>query len=260
MTNVRTEVEGPPWAPTEDDLPSSDGRNLESERQGVQIGLLARAAKLYYQDREDVYVGADMVIYFSLAEEKTHDFRGPDVFVVTGTKKREHKSWVVWQEGKGPDVIIEVLSDSTRRRDMTVKKEVYATRLRAPEYFWYDPFTGERAGFILHGGEYVPIEPDQFDGLPSRILGLTLVRWHGVAEDIEATWLRWAAADGTLLPTPEEAERERAEAERARAEAERERAERAEQEAAAQRQRIAELEARLARYEPRTGEDPAGSA
>jgi hypothetical protein len=174
---------------------------------------------------------------------------------------------VVWQEGKGPDVIIEILSDSTRRRDMTVKKEVYATRLRAPEYFWYDPFTGERAGFILHGGEYVPIEPDQFDGLPSRILGLTLVRWRGVAEDIEATWLRWAAADGTLLPTPEEAEgaraeaeQGRAEAERARADAERERAERAEEEAAAPQRRIAELEARLARYEQRSSEEPAGGA
>lgn len=253
MTDVDTEVVGPPWAPTEDDLPDSDGRNLESERQGVQIGLLARAAKLYYQSREDVYVGADMIVYFSLAEEKTHDFRGPDVFVVTSTTKRERKSWVVWQEGKGPDVIVEVLSDSTRRTDMTIKKEVYATRLRAPEYFWYDPHSGERAGFILHGGEYVPIEPDQFDGLPSRILGLTLVRWHGVAEDIEATWLRWAAGDGTLLPTPEEAERTRADAERVRAE-------RAEQEAAAQQRRIAELEARLARYEQRLDEEPAGGA
>jgi hypothetical protein len=119
-------------------------------------------------------------------------------------------------------------------------------RLARPEYFWYDPFSGERAGFILHGAEYVPIEPDQFDGLPSRILGLTLVRWRGVAEDIAATWLRWAAADGTPLPTPDEAERARAE--------------RAEQDAAEQRRPIAELEARLARYEQGHGEEPPGDA
>ncbi|MDQ4100319.1 MAG: Uma2 family endonuclease, partial [Chloroflexota bacterium] len=67
----------------------------------------------------------------------------------------------------------------------------------------------------------------------SRILGLTLVRWSGVAEGIEATWLRWATADGKLLPTPEEAERERAE----RAE-----------------HRVAELEERLAALEQQVRE------
>lgn len=249
MATVRFEVEGPGWAPTEDDLPYSDGRKVESERQAVQIGLLAQAAKWHFRSRDDVYVGADMFIYFSLAEDTTEDFRGPDLFVVTGTTKRERKSWLTWQEGKGPEVVIEILSESTRRADMTVKKEVYATRLRAPEYFWYDPFTGERAGFILHGGAYVPIEPDQYDGLPAQTIGLTLVRWRGVAEGREATWLRWATPDGVLLPTPEEAEHERAEAER-------ERAERAEQEVNEQQRRIAELEARLSRYEQRFGTDP----
>jgi hypothetical protein len=117
---------------------------------------------------------------------------------------------VTWPEGKGPDVVIEILSESTRRTDMTAKKDVYASRLHMPEYFWYDPFTGERAGFNIHGAEYVPIAPDEHDGLPSRILGLTLVRWPGVAEGVEAAWLRWATADGLLLPTPEEAERARA--------------------------------------------------
>jgi hypothetical protein len=62
MTNVRLETGGRPWAPTEDDLPDSDGRKSESERQGVQIGLLARAAKWHFQYRDDVYVGADMIV------------------------------------------------------------------------------------------------------------------------------------------------------------------------------------------------------
>jgi hypothetical protein len=93
------------------------------------------------------------------------------------------------------------------------------------------------------------MEPDARDGLPSRQTGLTLIRWHGIVEDIEATWLRWATPDGVLIPTAEEAEqsqRQRAEAERTRAESERERAERAEQS-------VAELEARLARYQRRFG-------
>jgi Uma2 family endonuclease len=245
MTNVRAETEMPPWAPTEDDLPDSDGIPLDNERQAVQINLLAQPAKRHFADRPDVYVGANMFVYFSPHQVMTEDFRGPDVFVVTGTTKRERKSWVTWQEGKGPDVVIEILSDSTQRTDRTLKKEIYATRLRVPEYFWYEPFTGERAGFILHGSEYLPLEPDANDGLPSRQTGLILVRWHGIVEDIEATWLRWATADGVLIPTADEAEQ----SQRQRANAERTRAERAEQ-------AVAELEARLAQLEQRRGTEP----
>lgn len=98
---------------------------------------------------------------------------------------------------------------------------------------------------MLHGGVYQPVVPDEHDGLPSRVLGLTLVRWQGVYEGVEALWLRWATPDGTVLPTPQETtDAARAEAERtvqavadARAEAERERALRREMEA-----RITELE------------------
>ncbi len=58
-------------------------------------------------------------------------------------------------------------------------------------------------------------------------IGVTL--WSGVYEGVAATWLRWCAEDGTLIPTGAERaeqERERAEQERERAEQERERAER----------------------------------
>lgn len=252
MTNLRTEVEPPPPAPTEEDLPDSDGMPMDNERQGVQISLLAGAAKRYFAERDDVYVGANMFVYFSPDQQTTHEFRGPDLFVVTGTVRRERRSWVTWQEGKGPDVVVEILSPSTRRTDMTVKRAIYAVHLRVPEYFWYDPFTGERAGFILYGSDYLPVEPDAHDGLPSRQLGLTLVRWYGMVEGIEATWLRWAGVEGVLIPTPEEAERERAEAER-------QRAEEAERLAVEQQRRIAELEARLGRYEQRYGANPDGS-
>jgi hypothetical protein len=43
------------------------------------------------------------------------------------------------------------------------------------------------------------------------VLGLTLVRWQGVHEGVEATWLRWATPGGTVIPTPWElADQERA--------------------------------------------------
>jgi len=225
-----------PWPPTEDDLPSSDGMPMETWRHVLQMYLLIDALLHAWRDRTDVFVGGNMFVYFSPDQVLTEDFRGPDVFVVLGVPRRSRKSWVVWQEGKAPDVVIELLSDTTRNRDRTEKKQIYQDKLRVPEYFWFDPWTGEFAGFALREGVYEPIAPEAEGSIPSRVLGLKLVRWEGEWRREEAVWLRWATPDGVLLPT----EQETAEQERVRAED-------------AQR-RIAELESRLAQYEHRADE------
>ncbi len=242
MTIIHSGIDGPPGTPTEDDLPYSDGMPLETERHVHQMNLLAETARRHFAGREDIYVGRDMFVYFSPTQQMTHDFRGPDVFVVTGTVRRERKSWVTWNEQKAPDVVIELLSDSTAHTDRTVKRDIYATRLRVPVYVWYHPFTGEREGFILHCGEYQRIEPDAADRLHVPLLDLCLVRWTGEINDVTATWLRWATPDGTLILTAAEAEAVAAQAaavERERADIERERAE--------------ALAAELARYRERFG-------
>ncbi|MGH2588846.1 MAG: Uma2 family endonuclease [Dehalococcoidia bacterium] len=243
-----------PWPPTEDDLPSSDGMPMETHRHVLQMTLLMDVLMVLWADRTDVFVGGNMFVYFSPDQLLTQDFRGPDVFVVFGgVEARERKSWIVWQEGgRGPDVVIELLSESTAQRDKTEKKRIYQDRLRVPEYFWYDPFSAELVGFALLDGEYQPITPDAAGRLPCGPLDLTLRRWNGTYGGVEATWLRWATADGSLLPTAAElaAEQERrAEDEQRRADEERQRADRAEQ-------RIAELEARLARIEAQLGGSP----
>lgn len=44
--------------------------------------------------------------------------------MVLGVPKRERRSWVVWEEeSKMPDVIIELLSDSTRKIDKWEKRK-----------------------------------------------------------------------------------------------------------------------------------------
>ena len=241
------------WPPTEDELPYSDGMPMESERHLQQMNLLIETLRLHWADRQDFYAGGNMFIYFSLDQVKNQDFRGPDVFVVLGVPKREHKSWVVWQEGKGPDVVVELLSESTAGIDKGEKKQVYQDRLRVPEYYWYDPFSAELAGFMIQVGEYVPLEPDAGGRLVSPTLGLALTVWHGVHHDIDAPWLRWVTLEGELLPTAAEVaerERARAEQERARAEQERERAEQERVRAEQAERRIAELEALLRRDRP----------
>ena len=124
MTTVRTVIDPeaqPLYAPGEDELTCSDGKQSDSECQGIQINLLASPARLYFAGRDDVYRGANMIVYFSLEQDTTRDCRGSDLFVVTGTVKRERTSWVTWREGKRPDVVI-ILSESTRQVDKTVRK------------------------------------------------------------------------------------------------------------------------------------------
>jgi Uma2 family endonuclease len=233
----------------EDELPSSDGMPMETERHVLQMYLLTESLRLAWADRSDVFIGGNMFVYFSPDQVRTADFRGPDVFVAQGVERRERKSWVVWQEGKAPDLVIELLSESTARQDKTTKKRIYQDTLRVPEYVWYDPFSSELAGFALVQGVYEEIPPDERGGVSCIGLGLTLVRWKGAYGGVDATWLRWATPDGTLLPTPDEStqlERVRAEQERLRAEQERLRAEEARLRAEQERERADEAERRNA--------------
>jgi hypothetical protein len=171
-----------------------------------------------------------MFVYFSTAQLKNQDFKGPDFFAVLGVPKGERKSWVTWEEGKAPDVVIELLSESTTQIDKTEKKKIYQDKLRVPEYFWYDPFNPEDfAEFVLVDGLYEPRQPNEKGWLISGRLGLALVRWQGKYRGVTTVWIRWATLDGILLPTPRELAEEaqqKAEAAQQKAEAAEEKAER----------------------------------
>jgi Uma2 family endonuclease len=200
--------------PTQDDLPCDDGIPMETERHKHQSDLLINALWERLK-QQNAYVGGNMFVYFSLEQVRNQDFRGPDVFVVLDVPRKERKSWVIWEEGKGPDIVIELLSESTLSRDKTEKKRIYQSQMRVPEYFWYDPFNPEDCeGFRLQGSVYQPLEPDEQNRLISQQLELALVKWSGSYREINTVWLRWATLEGELLPTTEEiAEQQRQRAE-----------------------------------------------
>lgn len=206
--------------PTQDELPSDDGVPMETLRHKLQMDLLVDPLWTWLQDR-DAFVGGNMFVYYSTAQVRDRDFKGPDVFVVLDVPRGERKSWVLWEEGKAPDVVIELLSQSTAQRDKTEKKQIYQNCLRVTEYFWYDPFNPDDwAGFVLQRGTYTPLQLDDSGRLVSQELGLSLVRWSGQYKDANAVWLRWATLNGELLPTEGELAaqaRQRAESERQRA-------------------------------------------
>ncbi len=146
-----------------------------------------------------------MFIYFSESQVKNKDYKGPDFYAVLNVSNRERKSWVVWQEGKAPDIIIELLSESTAKEDKIKKKEIYQDKMRVPEYFWYDPWNPDDfSGFSISGGVYQPLSFDERNRYISERLQLALVRWFGVYRGVETIWLRWETIDGELLPTDRE--------------------------------------------------------
>ena len=105
-------------------LPTEDGEPLETSWHRSEINLLIEMIRVHWRGRRDFYAGGNMFIYYSLAQARNRDYRGPDFFVargVDGSFSRE--AWVVWEEGgKYPDVIVELLSPSTAREDLTTKK------------------------------------------------------------------------------------------------------------------------------------------
>jgi hypothetical protein len=111
---------------------------------------------------------------------------------------------------------VEILSPTTAKTDREIKKELYQDIFRTPEYFWFDPYTLEFAGFYLIHGKYQPVEPNEKGHLWSQELGLYL----GIVQGL----LRYFTPDGDLVPTPEEsaefeAQRATIEAQRATIEA-----------------------------------------
>jgi Uma2 family endonuclease len=187
--------------PTIDEIPDYD-IPLETERHQLQIELLVETLQPWLALRSQGYVGGGNVpVYFKVSQISDRDYRAPDFFAVLNAPKGERKAWLVWEEISRPDVIIELLSESTAEYDKTEKKHLYESWLRVTEYFWFDPFNPDDfVGFNLAFSDYEPIEPDAKGNLFSQQLGLNLVRWEGVYRGVSALWLRWATVDGILLP------------------------------------------------------------
>jgi len=175
----------------------SDEPPLETELHLRQIILLFKCLEWLWRDRNDFYAAGNLTIYYSPHQRKSQDFRGPDFFVVLGTERKTRKSWVVWEEdGKYPHVIVEILSESTANTDKELKKQIYQDTFRTHDYFWFDPYTLEFAGFHLVDGEYQPLKANEQGHLWSHQLGLYLGVYQGL--------VRFFTEVGQLVPTPEE--------------------------------------------------------
>ncbi|HVA45732.1 MAG TPA: Uma2 family endonuclease [Pirellulales bacterium] len=219
------------------DYPTGDGRPLAETpvHQSVLIRMI-HVLDHWFEEDSNVYVAGNMLMYYVEGNPRQHV--SPDVFVTLGIPKDKRRdAYFTWEEGgRGPDLVIEVTSKSTRREDQRKKHALYRDVLRVREYYLFDP-RGEYLkprlqGFRLQEGQYVPMEA--VDGrLPSEVLEGP--QFEAVGEELQI----YNPATGKCLLTKTEAELARSEEERLR---EREGRLRAEQEAERLRRRLAELE------------------
>jgi Uma2 family endonuclease len=206
-------------------LLEEDGIPMDTPWHRNCMNLLIEQIEYHCRGRSDYFVGGNMFVYFSVSQARNLDFRGPDFFYVSNTTREPiRKYWVVWEENRTPDVVIELASASTRDEDYGLKFAIYRDRLRVGNYFIYDPETRVLDGWQLQGNDYVPLVRQPNGRLYCDKLQLHLGEWEGEFLRHRATWLRWYTADGKVVPTYAEAATRQADAEKQRAEAEKQRA------------------------------------
>ena len=162
------------------DYPDADGLPMaENESQFWPILYVGSALDRYYQDRDDVYVVGNLLLYYQQGDGSKSV--SPDLMVVFGASKHVRSSYRVWEEPKAPDFVLEIASESTYRADRGEKRDIYAD-MGVLEYWQYDPVGSYLdppfLGFRLVEGRYVPIPPVAQEGgllmLRSEVLGLEL--------------------------------------------------------------------------------------
>jgi len=226
--------------PTMYDLPSENPEEpgLPDEFHDFQPELLRITFQPPTHLPEQVFSASDMNLYYDVRYPNW--YKRPDWFGVVGVSRlyegrNLRLSYVIWQEGVCPFVVVELLSPSTEDEDLgrterendqpPTKWQVYEQILRIPYYVTFSRYTERLQIFTLQAGHYQELnfsEPKVW--MPEIGLGLGL--WQGEYAGINRLWLRWYDAKGNWISTQAEQEYQRAEQEYQRAEQEYQRAER----------------------------------
>ncbi len=157
-----------------------------------------------------------------------------DVEVPKDFWSKERRSYYIWEYGKAPDIVVEIVSNKEGGEDGH-KKDKYA-RMRVGYYVIFDPL-GELMPEMLTIYRWNDFKFERQPSSQFSPLGIGLTLWEGLYEEKHDTWLRWVDANGQLILTG----KERADQEHARAEQEHARAEQGEQLLQQERQRTERL-------------------
>ena len=168
------------------DPPEREPDEMTSTKHLAMTGSMHHLAR-HFGSPETTLVTAELYITQVPHPGQGGPRRRPDLLVAFDADPELYfgsNGYVISEQGKPPDFVLEVASASTATEDLGVKREVYAA-FGIPEYWRFDE-TGEHYGDRLAGerlvdGVYEPIEVANLAGGilqgSSDVLGLDL-RWH----------------------------------------------------------------------------------
>ena len=148
---------------------------------GDAVRFATTALLHHFRDHDDVLVAMELVVYYERGNNRA--WLQPDVQVVFGVvdPHANRRTFKVWEEGKAPDLVLEVASPSTAENDARHAARKY-TRIGVREYWRLDP-TGELTGTPLQGYRANGSRHDRVESVPgpggaeylrSAVLGLDL--------------------------------------------------------------------------------------
>ena len=233
-----TEQSDPPLSPR-DTLPTMyDLPSENHEENGVdqfhsfqsELLWLTFFPANYRSDR--IFSACDLNLYYDVHHQNW--YKRPDWFGVVGVPKLYDDedlrlSYVIWQEGVSPHIVVELLSPSTEKEDLgesrlntsqngasrngaaqngqsekpPAKWDVYEKILRIPYYVIFSRYTDLMRVFTLQSDRYV--EQDLAESkiwMPEIELGIGL--WQGRYKGVNRLWLRFYDANGDWILTDTE--------------------------------------------------------
>jgi Uma2 family endonuclease len=203
--------------PTMYDLPSEspEEMGLPDEFHDVQPDLLKETCR---PNADDFFMGTDLNLYYDV--EHTGWYKRPDYFLVIGASASKSSaesrlSYVMWQEGVKPFLMVELLSPGTEAEDLgqtlrvvgkpPTKWQVYEQALQVPYYAVFDRYSRQLRMFCLQNSQYVETTiSDQRFWFQEIDLGLGV--WVGSYQGMEGEWLRWYDKAGNWIATYQESE------------------------------------------------------
>lgn len=168
------------------DITDSEKAKMTSFKHLALTGIVRDLFLHFGQPADAVFMGERYLVERRNAPRS--DRRIPDLLIAFNANvslMERQNGYVISEQGKPPDFILEIGSPSTRRQDMGQKRDFYA-RLGVLEYWRFDevdsPDVVKLAGDRLVGESYEPFPIAELAGGSiegcSEVLGLSL-RWEG---------------------------------------------------------------------------------
>jgi Uma2 family endonuclease len=180
------------------EYPCSDGHPMtDKDINRLLMEYTEFAIETKFEHDASAYVSANLFVYYVEGDPRKNV--SPDVFFVRGVGRGLRDTYLLWKEGRVPEVVFEFVARTSWRMDPEKKRDIYE-QMGVPEYYVFDPIgrwlKPRLWAYRLVDGRYehIPVHEGE---ITSPILGLRM--------RVEGSWLRlYDVETGLAMPTPQE--------------------------------------------------------